>query len=153
MKGSTQIYVLSMAMALWVNSCSASRLQPGDAGKQGLAGCPSRPNCVSSEAKDARHAIQPLHLKGDPATGWATLGNIVGQLPRSKVVEASDTYLHVVCKSRLFGFVDDLEFLLDPESGVVAIRSAARVGYTDLGVNRRRVESLRQKLISEGLIE
>jgi uncharacterized protein (DUF1499 family) len=153
MYGSMQICVLSMAMALWVSCCSASRLPAGDAGRENLADCPSRPNCVSSEAKDPGHAIKPLHLNADRADGWAAITAIVGQLPRSKVVEASDVYLHVECKSRLFGFVDDLELLLDPATAMVAIRSAARVGYSDLGVNRRRVEALRQKLMSEGLID
>ena len=65
MDGSVKICVLSMAVALWVSSCSASRLPTGDAGRERLGGCPSRPNCVSSEATDAGHAIRPLHLKGD----------------------------------------------------------------------------------------
>ena len=153
MKGSTQICVLSMAMALWVSSCSASRLQAGDADKQGLAGCPSRPNCVSSQAQDARHAIAPVRLKGDPTKAWTAIGDRVRELPRSTIVKTTDRYLHVTCKSRLFGFVDDLELLLDPVTRVIDIRSAARVGYSDLGVNRRRVETLRQQFKADGLIE
>jgi uncharacterized protein (DUF1499 family) len=62
-------------------------------------------------------------------------------------------YLHAEVKSRVFRFVDDLELLLDPASGVVGIRSASRVGYSDLGVNRRRVETLRQQLIQAGVIQ
>ena len=79
--------------------------------------------------------------------------NVVDQLPRSTIVEATDRYLHVECKSRLFRFIDDLELLLDPVTRVIAIRSAARVGKSDLGVNRRRVETLRKKLKEDGLIE
>lgn len=153
MKGSSGIYLLTLALALCANSCSVSRSQGSGLDIERLADCPSRPNCVSSEAQDAKHAIKPLRLKGDPTTGWAAISDIVGKLPRSKIVEATDRYLHVTCKSRLFGFVDDLELLLDPATGVIAIRSAARVGYSDLGVNRSRVEALRQKLSTDGLIE
>ncbi|MDX2448729.1 MAG: DUF1499 domain-containing protein [Desulfobacterales bacterium] len=118
-----------------------------------LDGCPSSPNCVSSEAPDAKHAVAPLHLKGDPQKAWEAITKIVGQLPRSTMVAATDRYLLVACKSRLFGFVDDLELLLDPATRVIAIRSAARSGKSDLGVNRRRVETLRKKLKEDGLIE
>jgi len=118
-----------------------------------LDGCPSSPNCVSSEAPDAKHAVEPLHLKGDPQKAWAAITRIAGQLPRCTIVENTEHYLHVECKSRLFRFVDDLELLLDPATMTIAIRSAARVGKSDLGVNRRRVEALRKKLQENGRIE
>ena len=118
-----------------------------------LDGCPSSPNCVSSEATDAKHAVAPLHLAGDPQKDWKSITTIIGQLPRCTVVENTEHYLHVECKSRLFRFVDDLELLLDPATMAIAIRSATRLGKSDLGVNRRRVEALRKKLQEDGLIE
>ncbi len=118
-----------------------------------LDGCPSSPNCVSTEAPDAKHAVEPMHLTGDPQKAWKAITKIVGQLPRCTIVENTKHYLHVECRSRLFRFVDDLELLLDPATMVIAIRSAARVGKSDLGVNRRRVESLRIRFKEDGLIE
>jgi len=118
-----------------------------------MADCPDRPNCVSSEAQDAKHTIDPFRLKGNPAVGWDAIVSVVINLPRSEVVKQTDRYLHTECKSRLFGFVDDLELRLDPMTGVVAIRSASRVGYSDWGVNRRRVEALRQILRQDGIIQ
>jgi uncharacterized protein (DUF1499 family) len=91
-------------------------------------------------------------LKGDPAAAWDAIRAVVGSLTRCTIVKTTDRYLHAECKSRLFGFVDDLELQLDREAGVIAIRSASRVGYSDLGVNRRRVETLRQKLKEAALI-
>jgi uncharacterized protein (DUF1499 family) len=78
---------------------------------------------------------------------------VVDSLPRSTIVKKTDTYLHAEFRSRVFRFVDDLELLLDPATGVVAIRSASRIGYSDLGVNRRRVATLRQKLTQNGIIQ
>ncbi len=153
MKRSATIYMLSLALALCGNGCSASKISQGAIENQRLADCPTRPNCVSSEAQDAKHAIAPLILTGDPTTTWEAVVKVVNQLPRSTIVEATHRYLHVECKSRLFRFIDDLELLLDPLTGVVAIRSAARVGKSDLGVNRRRVETLRKNLKEDGLIE
>jgi uncharacterized protein (DUF1499 family) len=65
-------------------------------------------------------------------------------------VEEEAGYLHAVCRSRLFGWADDLELRIDTEAGVVHVRSASRVGYSDLGVNRRRVERLRAALREQG---
>jgi uncharacterized protein (DUF1499 family) len=97
--------------------------------------------------------VAPLRLKGDPAAAWEGVRKIVIRLPRCEVVRSGDHYLHVILKSRVFGFVDDLELLWDPQSSRVAIRSASRTGYSDLGVNRRRVEDLRSRLKAKALIE
>jgi uncharacterized protein (DUF1499 family) len=153
MKGSTTIYILSLVLVLCGNGCSASRPPGNDTDHERLADCPASPNCVSSDAQDAEHAIAPLILKGDPTTGWEAVVKALDQLPRSKIVEATNRYLHVEYKSRFFRFIDDLELLLNPVTRVIAIRSAARVGKLDFGVNRRRVETLRTKLKEDGLIE
>jgi uncharacterized protein (DUF1499 family) len=91
-------------------------------------------------------------LNGDPAVGWRAIQDAVGSLPRITIVKTSERYLHVICRSRLFGFIDDLELQLDPKTGVIAIRSASRIGYFDLGANRRRVEALRKQLKGDALI-
>jgi len=77
---------------------------------------------------------------------------LIGRLPRSEIVTATDRYLHATLKSRIFGFVDDLELRLDPQTDVIHIRSASRSGHYDLGVNRRRVERLRKQLRAAALI-
>jgi len=114
--------------------------------------CPDSPNCVSSESQDERHAVKPMYLAGKSNTEWAEIKARVGRLPRAKIVTNSEWYVHATLKSRLFGFVDDLELKLDPHTQMIRIRSAARSGYYDLGVNRRRVENLRKQLKSAKLI-
>jgi len=69
------------------------------------------------------------------------------------MITKTDVYLHMECKSLIFRFVDDLELLLTPTTGIIDIRSASRLGKSDFGVNRKRVESLRQVLLNKGLIE
>ena len=76
-----------------------------------LAACPAKPNCVSSEAGDAKHAVAPFQLKGDSNEAWKGVRDTATRLPRSEVVLSGDHYLHVICRSRIFGFVDDLELL------------------------------------------
>ena len=144
---------LTIVLAVTVNSCAGFGVENEKTSHDHLAGCPDRSNCVSSEAKDPRHAIAPMVLIGDTSTSWAAIQAILGRMPRSTVVKATDRYLHVTFKSGLFRFVDDLELKLDPQSGVIAIRSASRVGYFDLGANRRRVESIRKQLTADGLVQ
>ncbi len=145
-------YFLALMLAASVSGCSSPKSDGQGLKPENLAGCPDRPNCVSSEAQDAEHAIHPFRLKNDPAAGWQAIRRVVDSLPRSTVVENTDRYLHVECKSRLFGFIDDLELQHDPKTAFIAVRSASRVGFSDLGVNRRRVEALRQKLQQAGII-
>ena len=74
-------------------------------------------------------------------------------LPRTKVISADNSDIHAECRSLIFRFVDDLTLHLTPSNGIIHLRSASRIGYSDLGVNRRRVETLRKKLQQNGIIE
>jgi len=123
--------------------------RPDDIGVRGgrLKPVPSTPNAVSSQApKGDDHAIEPLAYRGRSDVAMAALEGVISALPRTRIVVRSDDYLHAECASALLGFVDDLEFFLPPEGGVIHVRSASRLGHSDLGVNRRRVEEIRAQL-------
>lgn len=78
---------------------------------------------------------------------------LVAELPRTTIITQGPDYLHAECRSAVFGFVDDLELHLRPDKNTIAVRSAARLGYSDLGVNRKRIEDLRSKLTGRGAID
>lgn len=145
-------YLLPLTLAAFINGCSGTSSDKRSIGNDVLAGCPSRPNCVSSKASDKKHAIEPFLLKRDPAAGWNAIKKIIASSPRTTIVKANNNYLQAECKSRLFGFIDDMELQLDPVTGTIDIRSASRTGYYDFGANRRRVSDLRQILKDKGLI-
>lgn len=115
------------------------RLQPIDTSKR---------NAVSSLAEGS-HRIDPLAAGDDPAAGFERLAAIVAAQPRATVIERSLTYLYAEFRSRWFGFVDDVEFLLDADARLIHVRSASRLGYSDLGVNRDRIEHLRAALLAQ----
>ena len=110
-----------------------------------LAACPRSPNCVSSQADDDRHRIAPLAVPGDLDGAWARLRELLAARADAQVVDAGPDYLRVEFRTRL-GFVDDGEFALDRKTRVIHVRSASRVGYSDLGKNRGRLEELREAL-------
>ncbi len=109
-----------------------------------LAPCPASPNCVSSESHDQEHFSAPLEVQHDPRTAIRRLANLIKHLPRTTVVKMTDRYLYVEFRSRLWGFVDDVEFYLAPGSNLIQVRSASRLGYGDFGVNRKRIEKIRR---------
>ena len=109
-----------------------------------LVPCPSSPNCVSTKAEDAGHAIAPFRYQTTRAEAKEALKAIIRSLPRTKLVEEDETYLHYEFTSFLLRFVDDVEFLFEDETKTIHFRSASRTGYGDLGVNRRRMEDIRK---------
>ena len=108
-----------------------------------LAPCPSSPNCVSTQAKDEGHAIAPFRYRKSRAEAKEVLKEVIRSLPRTKLVEEDESYLHYEFTSLLLRFVDDVEFLFDDETKTIHFRSASRTGYGDMGVNRKRMEQVR----------
>ena len=110
-----------------------------------LGDCPASPNCISSRAPDLEHAIAPIKYEGLPQAALMRLQEAIKKIPRARIVRQDGSYLHVEARSRIFRFVDDLEFLMDPGLGIIHLRSAARAGYSDFGVNRKRMEAIRRE--------
>lgn len=133
------------AAALLLCAACAGTPPPTGAGTD-FKPCPGTPNCVSSRDSDPVHRLDPLPLRGAAADGLAALRQVVLALPRSRIAAAGPGFLRVEFRSMIFRFVDDAEFVADESAGVIHVRSAARVGRSDLGVNRRRVEQIRERL-------
>jgi uncharacterized protein (DUF1499 family) len=135
--------VMRMTPSMFGRLFAGSR--PGNLGLHDgtLAPCPSKPNCVSSTATDRRHAIAPLTFTGAPDAALRTLQAVVLGLARTRVITCETNYLYVECTSQLLGFVDDVEFALDRQAKHLQVRSASRRGYSDFGVNRARIETIR----------
>lgn len=110
-----------------------------------LAPCPQSPNCVSSRAADAKHRIAPLLFTGAPRDVRDALVAVV-EACGGRVVEVDETYVRAEFTSRLFGFVDDVEWLIDANEARIDFRSASRVGFSDLGANRRRLRKIIRRL-------
>ena len=112
-----------------------------------LAPCPGRPNCVSSKAGDRRHFVEPFAYTTNQGEAFEVLKRVLSTQERATVVEERDNYIYVEFKTKLFRFVDDVEFFFPVDEPVIHVRSASRLGYSDMGLNRRRVEHLRTLFI------
>lgn len=108
-----------------------------------LSPCPPSPNCVVSQESDETHQIEPISYQTDLKTAKETLLKVLSVLPATEIVEETEDYIHTESHSKLMGFVDDGEFYFPADEKVIQIRSAARLGESDLGVNRRRLEQIR----------
>lgn len=125
--------------------------QPALAEGKQLQPCPTSPNCVVSMGIDAEdsHYVQPLSYKtGGDKTGIQQVAEVLKDLKRVEIVEQTDDYIHAEFTSAIFRFVDDVEFL-QTEEGQIQVRSASRVGYSDLGANGKRVEKIRKLLLAD----
>ncbi|MFZ5563911.1 MAG: DUF1499 domain-containing protein [Thermodesulfobacteriota bacterium] len=130
--------LLTMALA----GCAGT--VPGPGVRDGrLAPCPDTPNCVNSQAA-GRHAIPPIAYSGDRTQARDRLRRILETEKRVALVAVEENYIRTTFTSLIFRFVDDVEFYF-PDEPFIQVRSASRVGYSDLGANRRRIEHLRQR--------
>lgn len=118
---------------------------PNNIGLQGghLSPCPDSPNCVLSQNPDELHAIAPIPYTGDEATAQDLLLKVLSVVPRTTVIEQADHYIRVEFQTNLMGFIDDGEFFFSPSEKLIHVRSASRLGESDLNLNRRRIEQIR----------
>ena len=115
------------------------------AARKRLKPCPKSPNCVSSQAKDKKHFIEPIQFGKSQKATHKHLLEIITAMPRTKIIANQNNYIRAECASLLFRFVDDLEFVFDAVKKIIHVWSASRIGYSDLGVNRKRLETIRRK--------
>lgn len=128
-----------------LTGCSGSMPKLGINNGQ-LMPCPKTPNCVSTQATDEKHFIEPIIFAGTLEEAKNRLLNILKAWNRTKILIIQENYIRAEFKSKIFRFVDDAEFYFLPEKSetvTIHIRSASRVGYSDLGVNRKRIEQIR----------
>jgi uncharacterized protein (DUF1499 family) len=106
--------------------------------------CSASPNCVCSQYPDQAHAIEPLSYQGSSEQAASRLLIVLQGMKRAKIVTRQERYFHIEFTSAVFRFVDDAEFFIDDGLKIIHVRSAARLGYYDFGVNRRRMETIRR---------
>jgi uncharacterized protein (DUF1499 family) len=130
---SSSLFFSGNALAVGINN---DRLEP----------CPVSPNCVVSQNADKAHQIYAIEYHRDRSEAKELLLKVLSVTPRTQIIEQTDNYIHAESKSRIFGFVDDVEFYFPKDTKAIEVRSASRVGESDLGVNRRRLEQIRLAL-------
>ena len=134
---------LSIVGVLLMTTAQAADRRSGLADGR-LAPCPRSPNCVSSQTDQADKRVEPLRYDGDRQSAKSKLLRVLAGFPRTRVEADDDRYIHAVFTTWLMRFEDDVEFYFAEDEPVINVRSASRVGYSDLGTNRRRVEALRK---------
>lgn len=144
--------IQALLIALLLTGCSGmpeTNEDPATIAKLGK--CPSSPNCVCSTDSSESHSIAPITVEGDPDRAWQTLQDILSTDRSIKITASGEHYIRAEATTRILRFTDDVEFLLDRDAGRIDMRSASRVGYSDLGKNRKRLEQLRSRMIEAGV--
>lgn len=132
----------ALMATVMMTACSNSRTTNLGVRGGGLSPCPNSPNCVVSSEKDPKHHIEPIVYACDQTVAFTVLKDILNSLEHTTIVEETPLYFRLECRTKVFKFVDDVEFYFSGDSTIL-MRSASRVGFSDLGVNRRRLEKIR----------
>ena len=138
------LVVLSPLIVLAILSASATRPTNLGVVDGRLAACPNSPNCVSTQATDNQHKIEAIAFGGGPEDAMTQLKAAIATISGMKIVTETENYIHAEATSLIFRFTDDVEFLIDGQAKVIHFRSASRVGRSDLGANRARMELIRK---------
>lgn len=109
-----------------------------------LAPCSWKPNCVSTLAPPGPKQMDPIPYDGSLSDARQRMLKVLRDYPRTKIVQEEPDYLKAECRSRVFRFVDDVEIAFDDATKRIHFRSAARLGVRDFGVNRKRMEEIRE---------
>lgn len=136
---------VALLLAATAGCAPSSHLSTGPNGTDRLAPCPSAPHCVVSRPDAGSAAVAPLEGGADARSAHANLLTVLGRDPSYRILTDRGDYVHAVQVSTLLRFRDDVEFVIHPD-GSIDVRSASRIGYWDMGANRRRVEALRSAL-------
>lgn len=140
----TKKAIFSAIISLISLNCSGTRPAFINNGTE-LAACPNTPNCVSTFSSDTTHGIKPIIYENDANSAMEKLVKIISMMERTSIINQTNNYLYVEFTSKLWRFVDDVEFLFDVDNKTINFRSASRLGKSDLGVNRKRMEEIREK--------
>jgi len=114
-----------------------------------LKECPESPNCVSTQTQQESKKMDPIPFELDPDEVRKVIKSVVENLTNTNLQNESDNHLHYIFKSKIFGFIDDVEFLIDAQQKLIHFRSASRTGYSDLGVNKKRMTALQEAIKKE----
>lgn len=145
-----RIYSLVIVLALLVGCMSNQKSSLTGIESGQLKACPDRPSCVCSTDTRERHVIEPLRVGTQSENPMQAVAAVVGTFPRVTILEQTPDYMHATFTSKIFRFVDDVEFLLDGDN--IQVRSVSRIGHSDFGVNRKRVEAIRAALNAQSAV-
>lgn len=126
-------------------TCYFSILLGEGSDKTMLKDCPNKANCVSSESKDSKHYIEPISINNKNEDIKENLIKVIQKF-EGKILENNQNFLKVAFYSKFFGFEDIADFEIEPDKNIINIRSAAQTGWYDFGVNRKRLEKIREAL-------
>jgi uncharacterized protein (DUF1499 family) len=115
-----------------------------------LRPCPDKPNCVCTQDPSGSHRAEPIRYTGPQDEAREKLLMIIRHMAQSTLVTSEPNYIHAEFRSAFFEFVDDVEFLFDDGAKLIHFRSAARSGYYDFNVNRKRMEEIRRRFMGPG---
>lgn len=143
------ILVVLVCSIILLTGCGRNMPEGLGLNNNALAECPDSPNCVSTQTKKKEATIEPIKYKLDDKTAYKLLLQVIESNKLATVISKTNNYIHVAYHTSSKIFIDDVEFYIDAAAGVIHFRSASRVGHSDLGANRKRMEKIRNEFLQQ----
>jgi uncharacterized protein (DUF1499 family) len=143
-----KVLLTSILVCATICCCIAPRPKNLGIKDNSLAPCPRSPNCVATQSPDSMHAMPCLTYTGSQDSAMDRLVRVVTSMKRTKIITQTGSYLYVQFTTALMRYVDDVEFRFDDAKKTIDFRSASRIGYSDMGVNRKRMSDVTQRFMS-----
>ncbi|MFK7997252.1 MAG: DUF1499 domain-containing protein [Granulosicoccus sp.] len=134
---------LKLAIPTLSGKSAASGIVVSSDGLSSLGDCPDTPNCHGSESSRQAQTVARFVITKTASDAIDTLATIVSTQARTQIVTQDERYLHATFATKFMGYIDDVEFLLADDGQSVQVRSASRIGKSDLGANKKRINNLR----------
>jgi uncharacterized protein (DUF1499 family) len=141
MSARNSIYFIFLIILL-TGGCTAMKPKNLGVTDGKLKECPDSPNCISTQSSDPVHHMDPIVYRGDDKEAFDRIIKVINSMDRTKIITKTDNYIHAEYTTKLMRFVDDVEFYFDFKNKTIHFRSASRVGYSDMGLNRKRMNEV-----------
>lgn len=143
------IFIALIGFVVLATSCGRTMPEGLGLNNNTLAECPDKPNCVSTQSKKEEAKIDAIKYMVDDKTAYKLLLKVIENNKLANVVSKTTNYIHAAYYTKRKVFIDDVEFYIDADANLIHFRSASRVGHSDLGVNRKRMEKIRNEFLQQ----
>jgi len=143
--------IIATQFCLIILLCGCGRTMPEGLGlaNNKLTDCPDSPNCVSTQTQKEKAKIEPITYNSDEQTAYKLLLRVIEDNKLANIISKTNNYIHAAYFTKSKIFIDDVEFYFDKDAGLIHFRSASRVGHSDLGANRKRMEKIRNEFLQQ----
>jgi len=139
------IALISSIIIILTSGCGRTMPEGLGLNNNKLIECPDSPNCVSTQSQKEQAKMTPIKYAVNDETAYKLLLQVIEGNKLANIITKTNNYIHAAYHTKSKVFIDDVEFFIDADAKLIHFRSASRVGHSDLGANRKRMEKIKNE--------